>query len=119
VKVAHVFEDHLVIRKSKTGGDIWVPYSKALKRAVDAAVKAAGDSEWLFPMRGGGHIRRFGDDGLICAGNALRHNYKTIGSTMMPAVEEMLVDFLQGRAPKGVGKKYVSTMVMAKSAALR
>jgi len=38
---------------------------------------------------------------------------------MKPAVDEMLRDFLQGHTLKGVARKYVSTMVLAKSDALR
>ena len=118
VRVADVGADYFTIRKSKTGRNIWVPFSPAIEHAIGDALKAAGDSEWLFPA-GRGHIRNFAGDGLPCWANGLRHNYKTIGSTMRPAVEEMLVEFLQGRAPRGVGRKYVSTMILAKSDALR
>jgi hypothetical protein len=38
---------------------------------------------------------------------------------MKPAVEEILIGFLQGHAPKGVSIKYASTMILARSDALR
>jgi hypothetical protein len=38
---------------------------------------------------------------------------------MKPPVEEILTEFLQGCAPKGVSRKYVSTMIVARSDALR
>lgn len=117
VKTADVHDDHFMIRKDKMG-DVWVPTSQALQAALKMAVKAAGGSEWLFPA-GASHMTRFGDDGLPCYGNGLRHNFRTQASIMRPSVEEMLIEFLQGRAPRGVGRRYVSTMIMAKSDALR
>jgi hypothetical protein len=38
--------------------------------------------------------------------------------TMKPPVEEILTEFLLGHAPKGVSRKYVSAVIIAKSDAL-
>ena len=81
--------------------------------------RAGNNGPWMFPAREGGHIRRFDSDGLPCWGNGLRHNYKNIAVTMKPAVEEILTEFLQGHAPKGVSRKYVSKMILVHSDALR
>lgn len=108
-----------VIRKAKASNDIPVPISAPIEAALRMALKAAGESEWLFPVRGGGHLQRVDKDNLPEWGNALRHNYKTVASTMQPAVEEILSEMLMGHAPKGVSRKYVSAMVAAKSEALR
>jgi hypothetical protein len=37
---------------------------------------------------------------------------------MKLAVEEILTEFLQGHAPKGVSRRYVSTRILARSDAL-
>lgn len=121
LKVADVdfAERRFTIRKAKASNNIMVPISPPIEAALRMALKAHdGKSEWLFPARAGGHIRRFDSDGLPLCGNGLRHNYKNIAVTMKPAVEEILTEFLQGHAPKGVSRKYVSTMILAKSDAL-
>lgn len=61
--------------------------------------------------------RDYVNQGKCFAANGLRHNYKNIAVMMKPAVEEILTEFLQGHAPKGVSRKYVSTMILAKSEA--
>ena len=121
LKLADALADHFVIRRAKASNDIWVPYSPAIERAIQMAKKAreGDESEWLFPARAGGHIRKFDGDGLPLWGNGLRHNYKNIAVTMKPAVEEILTEFLQGHTPKGVSRKYVSKMILAYSDALR
>ena len=109
-----------MIRKAKAANDIWVPYSPPIERAIRMAKEAHdGKSEWLFPARAGGHLRKFDGDGLPLWGNGLRHNYKNIAVTMKPPVEEILTEFLQGHTPKGVSRKYVSKMIMVYSDALR
>jgi integrase len=112
-------ENRFTIRKAKKSNDILIPISKPIERALRMALKARGDdeSDWLFPAREGGHIKRFDSDSLPLWGNGLRHNYKTLATIMQ--VDEMLRDFLQGHAAKGVARGYVSAMVLAKSAELR
>ncbi len=121
LKVADVdfAERRFTIRKAKASNNIVVPISPPIEVALRMALRAHGESEWLFPARAGGHIRRFDSDGLPLWGNGLRHNYKNIAVTMKPAVEEILTEFLQGHAPKGVSRKYVSMMILARSDALR
>jgi integrase len=120
VRLADVATDSFVIRKAKAGGDIWIPASPEIAKALKMALKAHdGKSEWLFPARAGNHIRKFDGDDLPLWGNGLRHSYKNISATMKPPVEEMLGEFLQGHTAKGVARKYISTMVMARSDALR
>jgi integrase len=109
----------LVIRKAKADNNIRVPLSRPIEQALKRARDAHdGESEWLFPARAGGFIKRFDSDGLPCWGNGLRHNFKNIAVTMKPPVEEILTDFLLGHAPKGVSRKYVSAMIVAQSDAL-
>jgi len=122
LKVADIdfAEQRFVIRKAKAGSDIFVPISPPIEAALNMALKARdGDkSDWLYPTRTGEHIRRPGKDGLPCCGMDLRHNYKNISITMKPAVEEILTEMLMGHAPKGVSRKYVAAMIVAKSDAL-
>jgi integrase len=122
LRVADIdFAEHrFTIKKAKASNNIVVPISGPIEAALKMAIKArnGSEAEWLFPAREGGHIRRFDSDGLPCWGNGLRHNYKTISSTMTPPVDEMLRDVLQGHTPKGVPRKYVSKIVLAESAAL-
>jgi integrase len=121
VRVADAQDDALVIGKAKASNRIWIPASKPIKAALAMAMKARADTEteWLFPARAGNHIRKVDGDGLPLWGNGLRHNYKNIAVTMKPAVEEILTEFLQGHAPTGISRKYVSAMILAKSDALR
>jgi integrase len=114
-------EHRFTIQKAKASNNIIIPISPPIEQALQMALKAReGDkSEWLFPARAGGHIRKFDGDGLPLWGNGLRHNYKNIAVTMKPAVEEILTEFLQGHAPKGVSRKYVSKMILAHSDALQ
>jgi len=109
-----------VIRKAKADNTIRVPLSIPIVRALRMAVDAHdGKSEWLFPARAGGHIRRIDSDKLPLWGNGLRHNFKTIAVTMKPPVEEILTEMLMGHAIKGVSRKYMATLIVAKSSALR
>jgi integrase len=109
----------LVIRKAKADNDIRVPLSRPIEQVLKLARDAHnGKSEWLFPARAGGFIKRFDSDGLPCWGSGLRHNFKNIAVTMKPPVEEILTEFLLGHAPKGVSRKYVSAMIVAQSDAL-
>lgn len=119
VRVEDVHDDHFVIRKAKAGADIWVPASAPIKAALQMALDAGQGSEWLFPGRNGGHIKKFDVDDLPCHGNALRHNYKNISVTMQPPVDETLQELLQAHTPKGVSRKYVAIMVVTQSAAMR
>ena len=111
VRVQDVHDDHFVIPKAKAGNDIWVPTSQPMRRAIHMA---ESDGEWLFPG-----VRRFDKDGLPCYGNALRHNYKNIAVTMRPPVAEIIQELLMGHVPKGISRKYISTMVVAQSDAMR
>ena len=90
------------------------PEAERLARAAHG-----GKSEWVFPTKGDGHIRRFDLDGLPVRSNALRHNFKTIAVTMVPAVEEILTEFLLGHAAKSIPRKYASAVFVTKSRALR
>jgi integrase len=113
-----------VMRKPKAEQDIRVPLSapivRGFKMARDAARADKIRSEWMFPVRGGGHLARAESDGLPLWGNGLRHNYKTVATTMMrPAVPELHTDLLQCHTPKGVSRGYVSKVVAAESDALR
>ncbi len=120
LKLADIQPDYFVIRKAKANNDITVPTSPQIRVALKMAKHAHdGKSEWLFPARADGHIRRFDSDSLPCWGNGLRHNYKNVSITMKPPVEEVLTKFLQGHTPKGVSRKYVNKMIVAYSDALR
>ena len=48
-----------------------------------------------------------------------QHNFKTIAVTMVPAVEEILTEFLLGQAAKSIPRKYASAVFVTKSRALR
>src|SRR5664279_3003181 len=78
------------------GSPVASPEAERLARAAHG-----GKSEWVFPTKGDGHIRRFDLDGLPVRSNALRHNFKTIAVTMVPAVKEILTEFLLGHAANG------------------
>ena len=107
-----------IIRKAKASNDIIVPMSAPIEEALRMAIRArdGAETDWLFPAREGGHIRKFDGDGLPLWGNGLRHNYKTIATAMQ--IDEALRDILQGHTPKGVARKYVSKIVLAEGQAL-
>src|SRR5262249_9140255 len=82
------------IGRSKASGDIIVRISEPIEAALRMALKAqvVGETgEWLFPARteAAYYLRKFDGDGLPLWGNGLRHNYKTISSTMQPPVDEV------------------------------
>jgi integrase len=78
-----VGEDSILIRKPKRGEEraFRIPMVPAIRRCLERAKKAAGDSPWVFPSNRSkdGHIVEIKEDGLL-VGHDLRRTWRTVAA---------------------------------------
>jgi integrase len=112
-------EHCFIIRNSKSGADIRIPFSlpivRELKRARDAAV--AGNPH-VFPGRfKGTHVTKPAIDGLPAYGTMLRRTYRTLCVELK--IDELRTHFLMGHKVPGISAGYIAKAVLSSGRALR
>ena len=108
-----------IIRNSKAGSDIRVPFSlpmvRELKRARDGAVEG---NPYVFPGRyAGSHVAKFSADGLPAYGMQLRRTYRTICAEL--SIDEIRTHLLMGHKPQGISAGYIAKLILQSGAAIR
>jgi integrase len=104
-------------KSRKATHDIRVVMPSAIARALKLARDAAGESEWVFPSRDGGHIVKFDCDGLPAHGMMLRRTWRTVAADV--GVDELVAHFLLGHIPPGISAGYVQKMILASGQGMR
>ncbi len=104
-------------KSRKAKHDIRVVMSSAIARALKLARDAAGESEWVFPARAGGHIAKFDGDGLPAHGMMYRRTWRTVAADV--GTDELLSRFLLGHIPPGISPGYVAKMILASGQGMR
>jgi integrase len=103
----------LTIGNSKTGGDIPIPLSAPIVRALKLARANADKSGLIFPgCEQAGHR-----DALPARGHALRRTYKTVATDC--GVSDELSAFLLGHIPEGMSAKYALRRMLLDGPMLR
>jgi integrase len=109
-------ERSVIIKNSKTGGDLGLSMSilviKALEIARDA--RKTGD-ELIFSGCG---RAAYNDKALLPpTGTMLRRTYRTVAGDI--GIDDLLIHFLMGHKPEGISGRYVAKLVLASGPGLR
>jgi integrase len=103
----------LTIGNSKTGGDLPIPLSSAICRALKIARDHADKSGLIFPeCSQAGHR-----DALPARGHALRRTYKTVALDC--GISDEMSAFLLGHVVPGMSMKYALRQMMLQGRTLR